>query len=249
MPTADSEYEELDRILHDHIGDNIRDYDQDMASRRPSDINLYLTSRGSRLADIGPLITRFDRGVRRSVTIFRDDSYYLGEPRDRPRPISSNAGGLELTEAAPGSFHMLLKAYGEVLSLLTSKPLQALTAVIALGQGVGSIRFWHHRKKDALAGISARQALDVLKEFGGNAPSLLQGDTPDLEVRINPAIGDLRGLHASPPVPRPEVPPFPPMSVDIVTVGSSRDIIVRGQRITYVRNYPDGTQDIIYVDG
>lgn len=174
MSTADARYEQLDRTLRGGEGDDIRSYDQDMQSRQPSSINLFLTSRSSRLPDIGPLITTTDREIRRAVTIFESDSYYLGEPGSRPRPISPNYGGLEVTDVATGSLHMLLSAYGKVQSLLISKPLQALTAAITIGQGFGSVRLWQHRKKDPLAGISARQALEVLKAFDGNANRLME---------------------------------------------------------------------------
>jgi hypothetical protein len=134
MSTTASPYERLDKILGGGEGDDIRSYDQDIGSRRSSEINLILTSKSSRTANVGPLITTTDREFRRAVSIFRSDSYYLGEPGHRPRPISHNYGGLEITDAAFGSVHLLLTAYGEVLSLLTSKPLQHLLRSLPWGK-------------------------------------------------------------------------------------------------------------------
>ena len=70
MPTWDDRYERLHGILHGDEGDSIRGYDQDMASRQPSGIDVMLTSRSSRISSNGPLLTATDREIRRAVTIF-----------------------------------------------------------------------------------------------------------------------------------------------------------------------------------
>src|ERR1700735_4292484 len=135
MPTsAISAYARLAIILRSQEGGHIRHLDQEMRSREPASIFLILTSRSSRMINVGPLITATDRGLRRAVPIFGHrssyafydyefgdaDYYYLGSgPGDRPRPIPPDYGGLELSDAVPGSFHMLVTAYGNVLSLLT----------------------------------------------------------------------------------------------------------------------------------
>jgi hypothetical protein len=250
-PTASS-YERLDGILRGGEGDNIRSYDQDIASRQPSNIGLTLTSRSSRMTNVGPLIITTDREFRRAVTILRSDSYDLGtESWNRPRPISPNYGGLELTGATPGSFHMLLAAYGEVLSLLTSKPLQALITVFALGQGFGSIRFWRRRKKDVLAGMTARQALDVIKAYGGDSERLMQGDRPDLEIEIQQPEDDAEGedeLFTHPELTE-DIPTVAVPTLATVRVSRSGEIVLRGSRITCILTHPDGTQSVAYIDG
>jgi hypothetical protein len=261
MPTSEiSQYEMLAAILHSPEGERIRNYDREMKSREPADVFLVLTSRSSRMINVGPIITTTDRELRRAVAIFgyrssygfydyefgEENYYYLGSGSgDRPRPIPPDYGGLELADAVPGSFHMLATAYGQVLSLLTSKPLQALTSVVALGQGVGSIHFWRRRRKDPLAGISARQALDVIKSFGGNPAVLMEGDEPNLEIEVQAAsdedsfVAHGKPLHEAPPAP-------PSIADEINRFGES---VIKGRRITFIRNYSDGTQDIVYIDG
>jgi hypothetical protein len=249
MPDTTSPYERLDSILRGSEGDSIRSHDQYISSRRPSEIGVILTSRSSRMASIGPLITTTDRELRRAVTIFRSGSYNLGMPGNRPRPISANYGGLEITNVAVGSFHMLLTAYGEVLSLLTSTPTQAFTAVLTMGQSFGSIRLWTRRKKDSLEGMSARQALDVVRQFGGDPTRLMQGEPPSLEIEIQGA------EEEGEPFTHPEMSAgernihIPLASIEVDRVNRYGEIVAQGRRITYIRNYPDGTQDVIYVDG
>lgn len=258
MPTSETSlYERLAIILRSPDGELIRNYDQDMRSREPSSITLILTSRSSHMIDVGPLITTTDRELRRAVAIFgyrsshgyyhyhfEEDGYlYLGHgPGDRPRPIPPDYGGLVLTDAAPGSFNMLATAYGQVLSLLSSKPLQALTAVVTLGQGIGSVRFWPRRKNDPLKGVSARQALDVIKSFGGDSAALMQGDEPNLQIEIEPAPSE-SGLVVGEVLYEP-LPPLP-IADEINRFGER---VMRGRRMTYIRNYADGTQDVVYLE-
>jgi hypothetical protein len=258
MPTTEK-YERLAILLRSKEGEQIRSEDLDITSHEPSRVTIILTSRSSRAVEAGPLITTTDRELRRGVTIlepqsrypdrFKEGDYYFGTPEDRPRPVSPKYGGLELADAVPSSFHMLVTAYGAVLSLLTSKPLQALTTVFALGQGIGSIRFWRHRKRDPLEGISARQALDVIRSFGGDTARLMQGDEPNLEIEMQPTT-DEGGLFTIPELPEDVIEaantPVPPL---VDEVDRLSELVTIGRRLTYIRNYPDGTQDIIYLDG
>jgi hypothetical protein len=256
MPTPISPWEQLNEILHGEDGSNIRLYDQEMASEPLVNFSLILTSRSSRMTDIGSLITRTDREIRRAVTIFASEPYYLGERYNRPRPISPNYGGLEVADATPGSFHMLLEAYGEVVSLLTSQPLQALIAALTLGQSAGSIRLWRRRKKDPLAGMSARQLLEVLNEFNGNTTRIMRGQDPDLEIDTQETEDEAQLSFPVTTQGVPLPPPFPDMPHGVAVppapsgpANQSGAFIVKGRRITYIRNHPDGSQDIIYVDG
>jgi hypothetical protein len=248
MSPAASSYQRLYRILHDSEGGNIRGYDQDIASHKPSNVSVILTSRSSRMTDVGRIITRTDRELRRAATIFKSDSYDLGTESNRPIPIAPNLGGLTLVDATSGSFHMLLEAWGQIQSLLTSKPLQAITALISLEQGFGDIHFWPRRKKDPLEGMSARQALDVLKAYGGDTRRLMGKDRPNLEIEIKQAKGeDELFTH-------PELPGYPGVAdassvLTEVKVSRSGEVVVRGQRITCIINHPDGSQSIVFGDG
>ena len=200
------------------------------------------------MANIGPLITTTDRELRRAVAIFRSGSYNPGSQWNRPRPIPTSYGGLGTAYVAVGSVHMLLTAYGEVLTLLTSAPVQALTSVLTMGQSFGSIRLWRHRKKGSLAGINARQDLMCLR----NWEAIRQGsckDCPSLEVEIQNTEGEGEAFTD------PEIPDggrhidVPRASIEVDSVNRYGEIVAQGRRITYIRTYPDGTQDVIYVDG
>lgn len=243
MPTV-SPWEQLNEILYGEDGRNIRLYDREMASQRPVNFSVILSSQSSRMADIGSLITRTDREVRRAVTIFGSEPYYLGEEGNRPRPISPNYGGLQVADAAIGSLHILLEAYGEVVSLLTSMPLQALIAALALNQSAGSIRLWLRRKKDPLVGMSARQLLEIIKEYNGDTARIMQGQDPDLKIETQVAEDEMQSFARD---------TIMPETLPTRVLSGREDhftgIILRGRRITYTRNYPDGSQDIIYVDG
>jgi hypothetical protein len=144
---------------------------------------------------------------------------------------------------------MMLTAYGKVLSVLTSKSLQALTAVCTIGQSVGSIRLWRrHHEEDVLARISARDALNLVTEFGGDPTRLMQRARPDLEIEIQPAADDTE-LFVHPELPLDIDPPYPPGQAEVTMVDKSGEAIVRGRRITVIRNYPDGRQEVIQANG
>jgi hypothetical protein len=250
MPVSGgSRYDMLEGLLGGGERDRIHDSDEAMWSHEQFEMVTIVTINRSRLVDIGPLITRTDRELRRAVAILGTDpaaeasSYTFGRRGARPRPIPASAGGLLVTDASSGSLHLVVEAYGAVLDLLVSKPVSALVAVLTLAQGVGIIRSWFGRQKNELDGISAQQALAVLKNFGGDATRLMSGDSFDYELEILPA-PDEAGLAESR---RDEgvVPEEPPIPKSTLLVG---EIEATGLRITHIRTYPDGTQDIVYVE-
>jgi hypothetical protein len=248
MSPNSSSYEQLDRVLRGSEGEEIRDYDREIALRRPSSVAIVLTSRSSRMTDVGRIIARTDRELRRSATILRSNRYYVGTEWDRPTPISPNSGGLTLIDAVPGSIHVLLEAYGKIQSLLVSKPLQALTTLLALEQGFSNIRFWSPRKKDPLAGISARQALEVLKAYGGDTGRLMREDSPNLVIEIDKAKEE-REVFRHPELPENVAVTGAPSPLAEVRVSRSGEVIIRGQRLTCILEHPDGSQSIIFLDG
>lgn len=142
-----------------------------------------------------------------------------------------------------GSLDLLVKAYGYILALLTSKPLAALTTLTTLGQSVGTIRYWPRRRRDPLDGISARQLLNVIKELGGDPAELMRGETATLQINLEPAPEERLLAQDE----RPAEIPMPPELAE--TVSASGEIITKGRRITYIREYPDGSREVIYVDG
>jgi hypothetical protein len=230
--------------LYGEDAGNIRLYDDEMASEPLANFSLILSSRSSRMADIGPLMTRTDREIRRAVTIFSSEPYYLGEEGNRPRPISSNYGGLQVADAALGSFHMLLEAYGEAVTLLNSKPLQALIALLTLGGSAGSISLWLRSRKDPLAGMSARELLEATKESGGDTTRLMRGHHPNLKIETRETEDEMQSSARVE-----EALDVVPSLVIPGQEGRFSGAVLTGRRITYVRNYPDGSQEVIYVDG
>jgi hypothetical protein len=251
MRSGASVYERLETLLLGPQGDRIRDFDRVMGTHGECIITVILTSKSSRLSDVGALIARTDRELRRAVNIIGQEyenvegSYYFGTVWNRPRPISVNEGGLQVADASTGSLHLLVKAYGDVLALLTSKPLAALTALVTLSQSVGNIRFWPRRHQDPLDDISARQLLNVIKELGGDPANLLRGYPASLEIQIEPAPNER--IMEQPETAR--IRYEAPIVHMVDKVGKSRETIIRGRQITYIRDYPDGSREVIFVDG
>lgn len=248
MPPEVSVYDRLESLLRGPEGDTIRRFDREIRAEDQSEISTILTSRSSRLIDIGGLITRTDRELRRAVNILDrerndiDESYYFGTPSRRPRPIPASEGGLQVEDASTGSLHLLLRAYGLVLDLLTSRPLAALTSLITLGQGAGTIRLWPRRHRDPLDGMSARQLLNLMKELGIDPTAQMQN--PIFEINTEPTPDE--PLLAQPEEQHPHLP-----SADHLTGAfiSSAEFVVKGRRITYIREHPDGSRVVIQVDG
>lgn len=73
-------------------------------------------------------------------------------------------------------------------------------------------------------------------------------ETPNLEIEIQQA-ADEAELFAYPEFPEDAAAAPPEGWAEVTMVSPAGDIVVRGRRITYIRNYPDGTQDIMYADG
>jgi hypothetical protein len=243
-------YERLESILEGAEGERVRRFDQSMDTDEPVQISIILTSLGSHLGYVGGLLTRTDRELRRVVNILDPafshtyDTYYLGTPSNRPKPISPKDGGLRIEDATAGSLHLLVQAYGHVLSLLTSRPLAALTTLITLGQGAGSIHLWPRRRNDPLERMSARQLLNVIRELGGDPAQLMRGQPASFEMNVEPIIDE--DLHA---YPEDSYIDFRPALYVADESNRSGEIIVRGRRMTYIREHQDGTKEIIYIEG
>lgn len=88
----------------------------------------------------------------------------------------------------------------------------------------------------------------MLKPFDGNAVRLMERESPDLEIEVQQTVDETE-LFTYPELPENAVPDLPRGLVEVTMVSPSGDIVVKGRRITYIRNYPDGTQDIMSVDG
>jgi hypothetical protein len=74
----------------------------------------------------------------------------------------------------------------------------------------------------------------------------MAGDIPDQRIEI-PSTLEMNKPVAIANTSDPNIiepPPSPPVPLD-----HSDEFLARGHRITHIRTYPDGTQDIIYLEG
>jgi hypothetical protein len=219
-----SPYERLEELLLGGEGERIRSLDDDMRRAEPVRTITVLTSDSSNVRRIGSFITNTDRELRRAVVIIGPQGRpydFGGDTGVPPRPVHPVDGGLLVRDASPGSLELVVDAYGDVLALLISQPMSALVTVATLGQGFASLRAWLRRRRDDLG----EEQLPVLREARGGVGRVLH-ETPDQQLEIYPT-GEDEG-------------PF----VSILDAG---EFYVRGRQITHIRIYPDGTQDIIYV--
>jgi hypothetical protein len=78
--------------------------------------------------------------------------------------------------------------------------------------------------------MNARQALDVLKEFGGDPARLMQGERPDLEIEIQQTADEGQ------PFTHPELPEsgrhiYIDDAIPVVKVNQAGEIFVTGRQI------------------
>jgi len=248
---GDSPYERLGRLLLGKEGERIRSLDDYMQRETPTKIVTVLTIDSSNLLRIGSIITDTDREFRRAVVIIRPElgAKHIASGSDKvppPRPVHPVYGGLSVRDASSGSLHLLVEAYGDVLTLLLSRPMTALVAVATLGSAAASVRAWFNRRSNAHLG---EQPLDTLTGAGGDVGRVLQ-ETPDEQITILPPEGDLGFYTVRQDVEAPPEPPVMSPQEDSGVHGSElqvSDLYARGRQITHIRIYPDGTQDIIQV--
>jgi hypothetical protein len=101
-------------------------------------------------------------------------------------------GGLWIQDADAGSLYLIVQPFGRLIDLFNSRPVSAFVAAITLWDVIGRIRVWHRRRNDILERITAREALEVIREFGGNTGAIMSHDPPpelDLEVNLSVAEG------------------------------------------------------------
>ncbi|MDT0276697.1 hypothetical protein [Blastococcus goldschmidtiae] len=131
------------------------------------------------------------------------------------RPDMPNESSLQLVASEPGSSLLLLEAVGALVAVLASEPMTAIANAAAWSGSVRRLRVWFSRSGDALEGVSARQALAVLSEFGAD-PGRIMGPE-DVSV-------DLDGTGPSIQLP-------------------DGTILRASRRISYFRKKADGSTD------
>ena len=249
---GDPPYKRLERLLLGKEGERIHSLNDYMQREEPANVITVLTTNTSNLFRIGSIITETDREFRRAVVITRFEpegrhSYYFGgDTALPPRPVHPVYGGFLVRDASPGSLHLLVEAYGEVLTLLLSQPMSALVTVATLGQTAASLRAWLNRRRRA---DLDEQPLTTMTEAGGDVGRVLQ-ETPDQQIEIRPPEEGEGFLVTQEGVEAPLEPPVMPLQEHPEVPGSvlqAGEFYVRGRQITHIRTYPDGSQDIIQV--
>ncbi len=123
---------------------------------------------------------------------------------------------------------VLVVPVGVLVQLLASDPATAVATAIALKDQLARLRIFRRRNVDPLQGLSARQALEVLREHA-RTPEELAGGEADADVNL----GSAPYRHRIPAgyLRRPD------------------GTVVSGRVITVVSKYEDGTTDYIHVEG
>ncbi len=112
---------------------------------------------------------------------------------------------------------MLLEALGVAVNIMASTPMTALANAAAWSGPVRFIRAFFGRSSDPLTGISLRQGLAVISEFGGD-PEAVFGPPDEIVELAGPSISLPDGT-----------------------------LIQGDRRISVMRQYADGTTDYIEV--
>jgi hypothetical protein len=194
-------YLNLKNILSGSSGTEIAAIEQSVIAEPPSETVTILSFRTSVFGQIGSLITETDREFRRVAALlsaprelqFSDDFPYS-------KPIPTSWGGFRVIEVSTGSLHVLVEPFGMLVSVLASQPVTALIAAQTLWQNAGTIRAWLRRRHDELDGVTAHQALSVLRNFGGDAALMMRNDTPRMRLEIEapkeerPSVRGIRGI-------------------------------------------------------
>jgi hypothetical protein len=217
--------------------------DRLLSRREVTDSSIFMTIEETELTSLGRRLTVIDRQLRRAVAILGpdlafDSSEFTPQAADYdvlvedargggsslPTPIPMSLGGLRVTDAASGSLHFILEAYGAVQALLLSQPVAAFSTALALIGGWGNIRVWLRQRRDELKGLSARDVRTILDEFGSHPEQALKGIRPAIDIALGQESG--RGVLVLPD-------------------GTQ----VAARSITYTRHNNDGSQDVLHIEG
>jgi len=184
-------------------------------------------SPGSAAYSIGADLADYDREARRAAALIRQPAHEF------PRPIALRDGRFNIVDAAPGSLSLAIDAVGILGMVLLSHPVQLLLTTDAILGKLRTVRAWVGRRSDPLSGISARDALQLLREHGGlvDMPSL---GRPDHELALT---------NARETTPRDSI-----RYVELEVFADESRTVVRGHRITHVRTRSDGTVDVLVVE-
>jgi hypothetical protein len=219
--------ERVAAVRHSGLLAPARRLDMQLGRRDPvRTLTLWQSSSGSMYA-LGADLVAYDREARRAVALLRQ----RGRLTSWPRPIPERDGHFRVLDAGFGSLDLVIDGVGLLALALQSQPVQLLLTIDAIVGRARSLRAWVSRRSDPLAGISAGDALTVLRAYG------------ELEA----SLGEAQASLELPPR-RFESPSPATESAPEVTQATGQGVRVRGHRITHVRILPDGTVDVLVVE-
>lgn len=104
------------------------------------------------------------------------------------RPDNPHQSSLRLVASEQGSSLLLLEAAGALITVMVSDPLTAIANAAAWSGPIRRVRAWFDRSNDPLDGVSARQALTVLSEFGGTPTQVLGAPDAVVDLDTGPSL-------------------------------------------------------------
>jgi hypothetical protein len=228
---------ELERVTELRRGGSLapaRRLDRLLSEREPAHTITIWQSPSTTAYEVGTELANYDRECRRAVALLRK----RGRIEELPRPVAIRDGHFVIVDASASSLDLVIDAVGILGLVLLSDPVQLLLTADAILGRARSVRAWLHRRSDPLDGISARQAIQLLHEFGelGLIPGL---GSADREIEV------LRRPTSFPAV---EAPVAQPAEYDVLGGEAHLSRHARGHSVTHIRVAPDGTVDILLIE-
>lgn len=217
----------------------LRDLDASTREQPPESVRLYVKAESDTLGQASQALAQLDTSLRRVAALayprdtvlerLPDGGYYSGPPRGKvPAPLPQDRASLRIQAAAAGSLELILLPVGALITLLASDPATALANAFAILDKVTRLRVFKGRPAGPLDGVSAEQALAVLREFN-RQPENLAGAEPDADIEL----GDYPYSHRIPSG----------------HVRKADGTVVSGRVVTLITTYPDGRTDYVHVEG
>lgn len=231
-----SDDEALDRYLRLRGSGGLapaRDFDRQLGTGPiPTSSRTLVSVAAVDLYHAGVGLALLDRELRRATVLVRRK----GRIDELPRPLALADGRLRIREASAGSLDILVDPLGAMADVLLSHPVQLLLTAGALIGWVRTVRGWVRQSGDLLADVSARQALEILREFGRGPTGKIGEPSEVIDGRRRPR----RKRHRAPEVEQ-AAPAIPQLELPDGSRASAN-------RIVHVRIYDDGTQDILTLE-
>jgi hypothetical protein len=193
---------------------------------------------GSSMYAAGVELAHFDRELRRAAAIVKTK----GRLREFPRPLNLRHNTSRILEADSGSLDLIVEPLGAVAAILLSNPVQLLLTVDALISGGRRLHVWLHPNEDPLRGITAREALEVLKAFRAIDTPL--GEPTAVLEPTRKRAQDHGGMAKT----RPYVPERYEAELTRQSLELPDGTVARARRIVHVRRRKNGKADYFLLE-